>query len=100
MFHLKICLLKDMVNFIETFCVIIKHFFNTVDVAQEWKNIHSFLTKHLLWTSNIISLFTLGSFSSLLAVRKLRGDILDLKIPEQVLPTFWLPMHNDSVSCK
>lgn len=64
MFHLKICLLKNMVNFIETFCVIIKHFFNTVDVAQKWKNIHSFLMKHLLRTSNIISFLLWGHFKA------------------------------------
>lgn len=30
---------ENIVNFIETFCVIMKIFCNTVDVAQKWKNV-------------------------------------------------------------
>lgn len=99
MFHSKLWLLKKMVNFKEPFSVLIKHPFSAIGVALEWKTSHSFLRKHLFWSSIIVALFTLGLFSSLLAVKKLR-DLLDLKFPAQVLPTFWLPTHNASESCK
>jgi len=61
-FCLKICLLKQLVNFMEIFCVVVKHFCNAVNVAEQWKNINEFRRKHLLWTSVLISLVTLGLF--------------------------------------
>lgn len=62
MFHLKLWLLKSLVNFKEPFSVLIKHLFTAVDVPLEWKTIHSFLREHFFWSSMIIASFTLGLF--------------------------------------
>lgn len=95
-FHLKLWLLKNTVNFKEPFSVLIKHLFTAADVALEWKTMHSF-------QGNICSEFNyyciVDSGVILKPVRRLRGD-LDLKASAQALPTFHLPTHNTRASWK